>query len=41
MEQSKRRRILILGLGFRPQVKEHAYSTAFLLHDELSRRGRR
>jgi nucleotide sugar dehydrogenase len=35
----KGRRVLILGLGFRPQVKEHAYSTAFLLRDELRRRG--
>ena len=35
--QSKR--ILILGLGFRPQVKEHIYSTAFLLRDELRQRG--
>jgi len=33
------RRVLILGLGFRPQVKEHAYSPAFLLREELRRRG--
>lgn len=32
-------RALILGLGFRPQVKEHICSTAFLLRDELLRRG--
>ena len=32
------RRVLILGLGFRPEVKEHAYSTAFRLHAELRRR---
>ncbi|MFQ5930790.1 MAG: nucleotide sugar dehydrogenase [Nitrospiraceae bacterium] len=31
--------VLILGLGFRPQVKEHMCSTAFLLRDELLRRG--
>lgn len=30
---------LILGLGFRPQVKEHIYSPAFRLQDELLRRG--
>jgi nucleotide sugar dehydrogenase len=29
---------LILGLAFRPQVKEHFYSTSFLLRDELARR---
>ena len=33
--------VLILGLGFRPQVKEHIFSTAFLLRDELRRRGAR
>lgn len=33
------RAALILGLAFRPQVKEHAYSTAFALRDELGRRG--
>lgn len=33
------RRVLILGLGFRPQVKEHYCSTTFLLRDELERRG--
>ena len=32
-------RALILGLGFRPQVKEHICSPAFLLRDELRRRG--
>jgi hypothetical protein len=32
---------LILGLGFRPQVKEHTFSTAFLLREELERRGAR
>jgi nucleotide sugar dehydrogenase len=31
--------VMILGLGFRPQVKEHAYSTAFPLRAELVRRG--
>jgi nucleotide sugar dehydrogenase len=33
------RRILILGLGFRPEVKEHICSPAFALRDELLRRG--
>jgi len=33
------KRVLILGLGFRPQVKEHICSPAFLLRDELLRRG--
>jgi nucleotide sugar dehydrogenase len=33
------RRALILGLGFRPQVKEHICSPAFALRDELERRG--
>lgn len=33
------KRALILGLGFRPEVKEHAYSTAFLLQSELKRVG--
>jgi nucleotide sugar dehydrogenase len=33
------RRALILGLAFRPQVKEHICSTAFLLRDELRARG--
>lgn len=32
-------RALILGLGFRPQVKEHIFSPAFQLRDELARRG--
>jgi dTDP-4-amino-4,6-dideoxygalactose transaminase len=31
--------VLILGLGFRPGVKEHILSPAFLLGDELRRRG--
>jgi perosamine synthetase len=35
----KGRRVLILGLGFRPQVKEHVCSTAFQLRDDLLRRG--
>lgn len=35
----KGRSVLILGLAFRPQVKEHICSTAFLLREELSRRG--
>lgn len=29
---------LILGLGFRPQVKEHIFSPAFQLRDELTKR---
>jgi nucleotide sugar dehydrogenase len=33
------RQALILGLGFRPQVKEHIYSPAFLLGPELEKRG--
>ena len=33
------RETLILGLGFRPQVKEHFCSPAFLLQTELQRRG--
>jgi nucleotide sugar dehydrogenase len=32
-------RILVLGLGFRPEVKEHTLSTAFLLRDEALKRG--
>ena len=35
----KNRNVLILGLAFRPQVKEHTCSTAFLLNEELTRRG--
>jgi nucleotide sugar dehydrogenase len=35
----KGRRVLILGLGFRPQVKEHVCSPAFQLRDDLMRRG--
>jgi nucleotide sugar dehydrogenase len=31
--------VRILGLGFRPQVKEHINSPAFALRDELQRRG--
>jgi nucleotide sugar dehydrogenase len=38
-EPLTRRRVLILGLGFRPQVKEHICSPAFLLKDALARRG--
>jgi nucleotide sugar dehydrogenase len=33
------RRVLILGLAFRPRVKEHILSPAFLLAEELRRRG--
>ncbi len=33
------REVLILGLGFRPGVKEHTASTAFLLRRELDERG--
>lgn len=33
------RSVLILALAFRPEVKEHTCSTAFLLGDELARRG--
>jgi perosamine synthetase len=35
----KGHRVLILGLGFRPQVKEHICSPAFQLREELFRRG--
>lgn len=35
----KGHRVLILGLGFRPQVKEHICSPAFQLREELHRRG--
>jgi nucleotide sugar dehydrogenase len=31
-------RVLILGLSFRPRVKEHTFSTAFLLRRELEER---
>ena len=31
--------VLILGLGFRPQVKEHAYSPTFALANEIRRAG--
>lgn len=33
------RDLLILGLGFRPGVKEHAHSTAFQIREEAIRRG--
>lgn len=33
------RKVLVLGLGFRPEVKEHLCSPAFLLREELARRG--
>jgi len=33
--------VLILGLGFRPGVKEHALSSAFLIRDEAVQRGAR
>lgn len=33
------RMVAILGLGFRPGVKEHICSPAFLLRDELEKRG--
>lgn len=35
------RRVLLLGLGFRPQVKEHLFSPAFLLRDALAGAGAR
>jgi perosamine synthetase len=35
----KQQKVLILGLAFRPQVKESICSPAFLLRDELIRRG--
>jgi len=38
-EPLTRRRVMILGLGFRPQVKEHICSPAFLIKDALLRRG--
>src|SRR5690606_26217776 len=31
--------VLVMGLAFRPDVKESIFSTAFLLRDELERRG--
>jgi nucleotide sugar dehydrogenase len=31
--------LLILGLAFRPRVKEHTLSSAFLIRDEATRRG--
>jgi UDP-N-acetyl-D-mannosaminuronate dehydrogenase len=33
------KKALILGLGFRPNVKEDALSTTYLLHDALTREG--
>ncbi|HYJ78942.1 MAG TPA: nucleotide sugar dehydrogenase, partial [Longimicrobiaceae bacterium] len=33
------RRVLLLGLGFRPQVKEHLFSPAFVLGEVLAARG--
>jgi nucleotide sugar dehydrogenase len=33
------RRVVILGVAFRPQVKEAAYSPAYSLRDELEKRG--
>lgn len=33
--------VLLLGLGFRPEVREHICSTSFLLRDELIRRNAR
>jgi nucleotide sugar dehydrogenase len=38
-ESLRGRKTLILGLGFRPQVKEHIFSPAFQLRDDLMRRG--
>jgi nucleotide sugar dehydrogenase len=35
------RTAVVLGLGFRPGVKEHVCSPAFLLRDDLERRGAR
>jgi perosamine synthetase len=35
----RNRHVLILGLGFRPQVKEHTCSPAFQLRRDLERRG--
>lgn len=35
------RRITILGVAFRPEVKEASYSPAFALRDEIARRGGR
>jgi nucleotide sugar dehydrogenase len=33
------RRVLVLGVAFRPGVNEHAYSSAFALRDALAERG--
>lgn len=33
------KRVLVLGLGFRPEVKEHTMSPAFLVRDALAMRG--
>ena len=38
-EKVQNKRALILGLGFRPNVKEDALSTTYLLHDALTREG--
>jgi nucleotide sugar dehydrogenase len=38
-ESLSKRRVLIMGLGFRPQVKEHICSPAFLIKEALARRG--
>ncbi len=35
------RHVLVLGLAFRPKVKEHAFSPAFALRDEAQARGAR
>jgi nucleotide sugar dehydrogenase len=33
------KRVAVLGLGFRPQVKEHSFSSAFLIRDAARERG--
>jgi nucleotide sugar dehydrogenase len=38
-ENLRGQKLLILGLGFRPNVKEHTLSPAFLIRDEAIRRG--
>ena len=38
-ESLSKRRVLIMGLGFRPQVKDHICSPAFLIKEALARRG--
>ncbi|MBT6050253.1 MAG: nucleotide sugar dehydrogenase [Candidatus Scalindua sp.] len=35
----KQKAVHILGLAFRPEVKEHSYSPAFTIRDELLKRG--